>query len=152
MVQNKLSRVAEIQVIYKPHYNTQNRPKITNASLAYKLFLAQWSMDKIEYLEEFKMMLLSRSNRVLGIVDISTDGISKTVADPKVIFGIALKAAASGIILCHNHPSGALEPGSDNIKVAEKLCWGAKILEIEIVDYLIISKNSFYSYSDEGLL
>ena len=65
-------------------------------------------MGKIAFLEEFKVILLNRSNDVLGIVDISMGGVSGTYVDPKVVFAVALKGNASGIILTHNHPSGSI--------------------------------------------
>lgn len=89
---------------------------------------------------------------MLGIVDISVGGISGTLADPKVIFAIALKSGASGIILCHNHPSEELEPGKEDMNLTQKIKQGGKLLDIEVLDHLIISKDRFYSFSDEGLM
>jgi DNA repair protein RadC len=67
---------------------------------------------------------------VLGIVDISLGGVSGTLADPKVIFAIALKSGASGIIMCHNHPSEELEPGKEDVDLTRKLQQGARLLDI----------------------
>lgn len=116
------------------------------------MLIQQWSKDRIEYLEEFKIILVNRRNRVLGIVDISQGGIRGTLVDPKVVFAIALKAGASGIIFAHNHPSGELEPGVEDIEVTKKLKEGAKILDMEILDHLIISKNGYYSFQENGIL
>ena len=109
-------------------------------------------MDRIELLEEFKMLLVNRRNRVLGVVDISKGGLSGTVADPKVIFAAALKSCASGIILAHNHPSGELNPSREDIALTNKIKAGAEILDLKVLDHLIISNDSFYSFADEGLV
>ena len=98
------------------------------------------------------MLLLNRRNSVLGIVDVSIGGISGTVIDPKVVFVVALKAGASGIILAHNHPSEQLNPSQEDIKLTKKLKEGGKLLDIEVLDHLIISRDSFYSLSDNGMM
>ncbi|SMC94433.1 JAB domain-containing protein [Pedobacter nyackensis] len=152
MVHNTLFKVAEIEISYKPNYKPLERPKITTSEEAYAILIANWSMDKIEFLEEFKIILLNRRNRVLGLVNISQGGVSGTLADPKVIFAVALKSAASGCILAHNHPSGELKPGSNDINLTRKLREGARLLDIEVMDHLIVSKDGFYSFADEGLL
>jgi len=109
-------------------------------------------MDKIELLEEFKILLLNRRNRVLGLMDISQAGLSGTVANPKVIFAAALKCCASGIILAHNHPSGELDPSREDTALTNKIKAGAELLDLKVLDHLIISKDRYYSFADEGLM
>lgn len=152
MVQNTLFKVAEIEISYKPNYKASDRPKITTSAEAYAILIANWSLDRVGLLEEFKIILLNRRNRVLGVVNISQGGVSGTLADPKVIFAVALKSAASAVIISHNHPSGELKPGSNDINLTRKLQEGGKLLDIEVMDHLIVSKDSFYSFADEGLL
>lgn len=149
---NTSFKVAEIEVSYKPHYKVAERPQISSSNDAYEIFIQQWSMSKIELVEEFKILLLNRRNRVLGVVHISSGGFSGTIADPKVIFAAALKACASGIILCHCHPSGELDPSREDITLTNKLKDGGVLLDLKILDHLIISKDSFYSFADEGLM
>ncbi|AMQ01856.1 DNA repair protein [Pedobacter cryoconitis] len=152
VLQSKLFKVAEVQLAFKPKYKIADRPRIRGCEDAYGVLIQQWSKDRIEYLEDFKIILVNRKNRVLGLVDISQGGIHGTLVDPKVVFAIALKAGASGIILSHNHPSGELEPGAEDIEVTKKLKEGAKILDIEILDHLIISKDGYYSFQENGIL
>ncbi|MHB1179109.1 MAG: JAB domain-containing protein [Daejeonella sp.] len=95
------SVVAEIQLSYHPAVKPSQCPKIGSSLEAYNLFIANWDNDRLELQEQFKVMLLNRANRVLGIVEISSGGIAGTVADPKLIFAVALKAGASFIILSH---------------------------------------------------
>jgi DNA repair protein RadC len=78
--------------------------------------------------------------------------LSGTVADPKVIFAAALKSCASGIILAHNHPSGELDPSSEDKAITRKIKAGAELLDLKVLDHLIISKYNFYSFADEGIL
>ncbi|WP_432709525.1 JAB domain-containing protein, partial [Pedobacter sp.] len=75
-----------------------------------------------------------------------------TVADPKLIFISALKAAASSIILCHTHPSGEMRPSNEDIKLTKRIVDGGKLLDIPVMDHLIISRHQFYSFADEGVL
>ena len=151
MVQNTF-KVAEVQVSYTPNYKVSDRPKITSSKQCYDLLIQHWDIGKIELLEQSKMLLLNRSNRILGLVDVSTGGVSGTVLDPKIIFSIALKANTSSIILCHNHPSGNTYPSQMDIKLTERLKEGGKLLDIKIFDHLIITRDSYFSLADEGLM
>ena len=102
--------------------------------------------------EEFWIILLGRASKVLGKELISKGGLSGTVADPKVIFHIALQHQASGIILVHNHPSGSLKPSQLDISLTKKLSEAGKMLDIQVFDHLIITDNGYFSFGDEGLL
>jgi len=152
MVQTNLFNVAEVQLSYNPKFKVSERPQISSSNEAYKIFIEKWDKGKIELLEAFKILLLNRRNRVLGIVHISSGGFSATWVDPKVIFSTALKACASGIILCHCHPSGELDPSREDINLTNKIKGGAELLDLKILDHLIIGKDEFYSFADEGLL
>jgi len=89
-------------------------------------------------IEQFKVILLNRANKVLGIFDVSTGGSTATVAEPKIIFVAAIKANACGIIVAHNHPSGNLSASHSDIQLTRKLKDGGKLLEIPVVDHLMI--------------
>lgn len=149
---HKTFKVAEVQVSYKPDYKASERPKISSSKQAYDLLMQQWDLGKIEFLEQSKMILLNRQNRVLGIVDISTGGVSGTIMDPKIIFSIALKANTSAIILSHNHPSGNIQPSQSDIKLTNQLKEGGKLLEILVWDHLIITNENYYSFADDGMM
>lgn len=152
MVQTTSFKVAEIELKYSVDYKITDRPKINSSEDAYTILMDQWDLGKISLLEEFKIILLNRGNRVLGITNISQGGVSGTVADPKLIFGTALKAAASYLILVHNHPSGNLRPSTEDIRLTKKLAEGGKLLDIQVVDHLIVTKDAFFSFCDEGLM
>ncbi|NMN37738.1 RadC family protein [Pedobacter sp. SG918] len=145
-------KVAEVQVSYKPDYNISERPQITASEQTYCLLKQQWDMGRIAFLEEFKVILLNRSNHVLGIVDISMGGVSCTYVDPKVVFAVALKGNASGLLLAHNHPSGLVRPSEADIKLTKKLIECGKLLEITVWDHIVLSEDSYYSFADDGMI
>lgn len=87
-----LLNIAEIELTYKRHPNSANNPKISTSEDAYNVLIRNWNENKIDFLEEAKIILLSRSNRVLGISNISSGGVSCTVVDPRMVFGYSLKS------------------------------------------------------------
>ncbi len=145
-------QVSEIGLVYKTEVKPSDRPKITSSNDAYDIFKAKWNHDEIELREEFKILLLNRGNRVLGIVNISTGGVSGTVVDPKIIFSSALKANACGIIMAHNHPSGNLKPSQTDINLTKKIRQGAQLLDMSLLDHIILSSDGYYSFSDECMI
>lgn len=144
--------VAEIQLSYKSIVKPSQRPKITSSLDAYEILLENWDEDRLEFVEQFKIILLNRANRVLGMYEVSTGGVNGTVADPKLIFAAALKANASGILLSHNHPSGQLKPSEADVRLTKKLKDGGQFLEIVVLDHIIVTAEGYYSFVDEGLL
>ena len=102
--------------------------------------------------EEFWVLLLNRANRLIKKEQISSGGISGTVADPKIIFKAALDQYASSIILVHNHPSGNLKPSQADIKLTNKMKEAGSLLEIPILDHIIFSDEGYLSFADEGML
>lgn len=116
-----------------------DRIQINNAQDAFGVFWEAWDNEVIEHIEEMKMLLLDRSNRVLGIVSLFKGGTTGTVIDIKLMMQYALKANAHGIILAHNHPSGNLNPSEADSKITERIDKACKTLEIHLLDHLIIS-------------
>ena len=95
------NNISEVKLIYRTRVKASDRPQIKCSRDAYELFLATWDQDAIEHVEHFNLMLLNRSNRVLGIAEISKGGLSGTVTDVRVILQYVIKSNASGIIVCH---------------------------------------------------
>lgn len=104
------------------------------------------------YYEEFWVILLNKANLVIKKEKISAGGVSGTVADPKIIFKLALNELASGIILVHNHPSGNLKPSQADLDLTKKLREGGQFLEIKVLDHLIFTDTAYFSFADDGLL
>ncbi|WMJ75031.1 DNA repair protein RadC [Cytophagaceae bacterium ABcell3] len=102
--------------------------------------------------EEFWIVLLNRANHVMKKVPISSGGITGTVADPKIIFKAALENLACSVILVHNHPSGNLKPSDADLRLTTKLKQAGAFLEIPVLDHIIFTDHSYYSFADEGTL
>ncbi len=145
-------KVCEVEIIYKSQVKPSQRPKITGSKEVYELLKRNWDESKIELVEQFKILLLNRAGKVLGICELSTGGVTGAIADPKMIFVAALKANACNIILAHNHPSGNVKPSRADIELSKKIKEGGRLLDIEVFDHLIITSEGFYSLADEGLM
>ncbi|HVW12644.1 MAG TPA: DNA repair protein RadC [Mucilaginibacter sp.] len=102
--------------------------------------------------EEFWMILIGRSGKIMGRELVSKGGMSHTIADPRIIFRSALLQNATGVILVHNHPSGNLKPSQADIDLTKQLRSAGKLLEIQVLDHLIITDSGYMSFGDEGLL
>lgn len=150
----ELNNVSEIDIVYKRKVSCKlsQRPLIKTSSDGYKVCQHYWNEDKVELLEEFKVLFLNRANRVLQIFPVSAGGITGTVADPRLILAGAIRVAACSMILVHNHPSGNLLPSRADEELTQKIKEAAKYFDIKVLDHLIISAEGYYSFSDEGLL
>lgn len=102
--------------------------------------------------EELWALFLNRSNRIIDKQKLSQGGISETTFDMKILLKFAVNALASGIVLCHNHPSGNLRPSQADDQLTRRVSQAVKLLDIQLFDHLIIAENRYYSYSDEGKL
>ncbi len=147
-----LYQVAEIELIYKSKVKASDRPKISSSKDAYDVLIQSWDKNKIEFVEQFKVLFLNRANKILGIYEVSTGGLSGTVADLRVIFVAALKANCCQIIISHNHPSGHLKPSRQDEELTQKIKHGGEFLEIKLLDHVIIAKENYFSFADEGLI
>jgi len=145
-------QIAEVDLIYKSKVKASERPGIKTSKDAWTILQNNWDVNKIDFIEQFKVILLNRANRVLGILKASSGGVTGTLVDPKVVFVAALKANACGIIISHNHPSGNLKPSLKDQQITAKLKNGAELLDISLLDHLIITSEGYLSFADEGLL
>lgn len=102
--------------------------------------------------EEFWILYLNRSNKVVSRIKLSQGGISGTVTDVRIVMKKAIECLASGIILCHNHPSGNLNPSESDSKITQKIKEAGTLMDIQLLDHLIISEKDYYSFADNGLL
>jgi DNA repair protein RadC len=145
------SNLSEIEVVYRNKQRNSEMPKISSSKDAESIFRSIWT-HRIGWVEEFYALFLNRSNKVLGWAKISQGGQNGTVADPKVIFQVALKANASHIILAHNHPSGNLEPSAADISLTQKMKDAGHFLDLPVLDHLILNTEEYYSFADDGKL
>ncbi|MES2429432.1 MAG: JAB domain-containing protein [Bacteroidota bacterium] len=144
-------QVAEITISYKP--TVTRMPTIRSSNDAYEELKEFFSEDLISLQEQFVVMYLNQANGVLGIQVLSTGGITGTFADPRLVLGTALKAAATGLIISHNHPSGNLKPSEADLLMTRRIKEAGKLMEINLLDHLIITPEGKYlSFIDEGLI
>jgi DNA repair protein RadC len=102
--------------------------------------------------EEFWILYLNYSNKVIAKSQLSKGGITGTVVDIRIVFKIALEQNATSIILSHNHPSGKLQPSDADITITKKIKMAGQQLDIPVLDHLIITEKGFYSFNDNGIL
>jgi DNA repair protein RadC len=125
------------------------KPKIVTSRDAFDLIKA----DLLDIPHEaFFILILNRANRVVRKHQISQGGVAGTVADPKIIFKLALDALGSSIILAHNHPSGNLTASQADVELTKKLKEAGKLLEIQVLDHLIVAGQKYFSFADEGMI
>ena len=125
------------------------RPRMLTSNDAYEFLRADLSGLLHE---EFWVLLLDRGNNVLRKVQISRGGVSGTVADPKIIFKMAVDELACGVVLAHNHPSGNLKVSQADRDLTDKLCKAGELLDIKVLDHIIIAGENYLSFADEGML
>ena len=146
------TKVAEVELIYKSKVKASERPLIRSSKDSCNVLRQIWDQNKMELFEEFKVLLLNRGNKVVGVYDVSRGGITGTVADPRLILAAAIKSLAVNIILSHNHPSGNLKPSRADEEITTKINEAAKYHDIKVLDHIIITAEEYYSFADEGLL
>lgn len=142
--------IAEISVSYSSNKN--EKTQIKSSKQSYHILLACWNKSTIELQEEFKVLLLNRNNQILGVYSLSKGGVSSTVVDLKLIFSVALKCSASSIIIAHNHPSGNINPSEVDKAITKRIRKAGKYLDIVLLDHIIVTKDDYYSFSDNGYI
>jgi DNA repair protein RadC len=147
-----MERMSEIKLYYKPRKTVA--PRITCSADAYKQVLKFYDQNTIALQEQFIILYLNRANTVLGAHQLFTGGLTGTIADIRLIMGIALKSMACGIIISHNHPSGNLNPSEADRTLTDKVKKACDLMDVKLYDHIIVSPNegSFYSFADEGSL
>lgn len=143
---------SEVELIYKSKVKASERPKVESSYSAFQLALKAWDENKIELLEQFKVLMLSNSNAVLGVYEVSSGGITGTIVDIRLLFAALLKSKSTAMILVHNHPSGKLQPSNADKQITQKIKQASQILDIALLDHLIITPESYYSFADQGVL
>lgn len=126
-----------------------DKVQITSSNIAAGLFVP--FLSDLPH-EEFWIAYLNRSNKLIEKVLTSSGGITGTVIDVKLVMKKAVELLASGIILCHNHPSGNLKYSEQDMQITQKIKEAAKMFDINLLDHIIVAGNKYYSFADDGLL
>lgn len=130
--------------------STRPTTKITGSADAAAMFRQTYEPGEIEMQEYFKVMYLNQAHKVIGVQTVAMGGTTMCAVDAKIIFGGALTAKATAIVLCHNHPSGNARPSIKDDQLTRKLRDGAKLLDIQVLDHIILTSESHFSFSDDG--
>lgn len=125
--------------------------KVTSPETAFNA-LKQIIGDSIDVYETVIVVFFNINSESIGWMKVSQGGINQSVVDLRLIFSAALQCLATGIIMCHNHPSGNLVPSSDDIKITKRIEEAGNIFSIKLFDHIIISDKSYYSFKNEGIL
>lgn len=143
------SEMSKVRLVREP--SGFKKEKITGSESAHDI-IKKFYHDDIDLYESFFILLLNRANNTIGYAKISQGGIAGTVVDIKLIAKYAVESLASAVILAHNHPSGNLEPSSEDLKMTTKVKEGLKLLDIKVLDHLIITEDGYKSFADDGLM
>lgn len=145
-------KVCEVSVSYSSKVKASERYKVLCSKDIFNLLLKVYDENTIEYKEYFKVILLNNANKVLGVHNLSEGGICGTYVDIRQVLQIALLTNATSIIISHNHPSGNTTPSLEDRKLTTSIQQGCKAINIRLLDHLIVTPESYYSFADEGLI
>lgn len=130
--------------------NTKQKEKpVTSPEDAFKLIRAKLEDTSIE---NFYVLSFDVRNKLIGIDRISKGTVSASLVHPRETFKSAIRRHAAQIMIAHNHPSGDIEPSEDDIKITKRISEAGKIMGIELMDHIIVTKNDFYSFKHNGLI
>lgn len=145
------SMVCEIGLATYEKSTTIPRAKITGSNDAQNYFRRIWDMD-LRVHECMYAIFLNRANNVTKFTLLSKGGTAGTVIDVRILSRLALDTLSHGVIICHNHPSGVFKPSSADKILTEKISNALVLFDIKLLDHIILTEDSYYSFSDEGLI
>lgn len=122
--------------------------KITSSKIVFEIM--QPIIGELAH-EEFWVLFLNNSNKVILKSQLSKGGIAGTIVDTRLVFKLALENGATSLILCHNHPSGNLNPSDADKQITNKIKKGGEFLDVKVLDHIIITETKYYSFVDEGI-
>ena len=140
----------KIQISWDKKVKKSELIPLTSSTQSVAVLREIFSKDTFDWTEEMILLCMNRANKIVGFYKVSSGGISGTICDPKVVFTIALNCGASSIILAHNHPSGNTTPSQADKLITQKIKSGGEILDIKLLDHVILTDESYYSFADEG--
>lgn len=144
--------IPEIKIRYNRSAHKKFFGKITSSKDVSEFLRKTYQRGEVQLQEQFIVIYLNQSNTIVGYYKHTKGGITATIADVRLILSVGLKCAAVSIILAHNHPSGNTKPSDADIQLTRKIKEAAKLMEISLLDHIIITKESYHSFADEGLM
>ena len=144
-------QIGEVQLSYKRKHKLPFE-KITSSQSANECIRKIFPIEQICYRERMYVLYLDNSNNILGYHLLSIGGITGTLVDVRVLMQGALLTNAVGLLLFHNHPSNTLKPSNADKNITDKIIRSAEVLDLKVLDHLIITEDSYYSFADNGEL
>jgi DNA repair protein RadC len=133
----------------RKNFESAKSSKIETSDAAYKILYPY--LADLDH-EQFYALLLNKANKLIEVIRVSQGGVSATIADTRIILKLAIERLASSIIISHNHPSGALKPSQADIDLTNNLKAAAKIIDVKLLDHIIVTNDSYFSFADEGII
>ncbi len=144
--------VSEVSLKYQTQTSFEEKPIISSPEQAHRFLKKIWDSDTIELREEFVIVLLNHSKKVIGWSKVSTGGPFATIVHPTTVFQLILLGNAASVILAHNHPSGTLKPSLADIELTKRLSKAGKLFSIGVDDHIILTRESYFSFREEELM
>lgn len=144
--------IGEVFLGYKTKVKVKDALVISNSELSTQLFREVWDSSQLTLRESFKAVFLNTSNRAVNFYSLSDGGVSGTVVDTRLLLQAAILSNASSIIICHNHPSGNLNPSEADRKVTKKVKEAALLFDIMLLDHIILTEDDYFSFADSGMM
>ena len=129
-----------------------HRPQLKTSADVYNVVKQLYDRNTIELREEFNVLYLNRRNVILGVLPLSIGDVRGSLVDKRIVIATALLSNASNIILAHNHPSGILSPSNEDLELTSQISRAAALHSLKVIDHLIVTKDGFLSFADEGLM
>ena len=145
-------RLAEIRAVYKSRTKARERKQIRHPKDVENYLRAVWNRGTLELTEDFLIVCLNGNHQAIGWVKVSSGGFNSAMVDPRIVFAVALQTAATAIILAHNHPSGNTEPSEEDKAMTRRLVEAGRLLHLMVIDHVILTKESAFSFAENGLL
>jgi len=147
------SNLGEVEVSYKYKSSLNQRPKLSSPHEVFEFAKYLFHQDRLGLQEQFIVIYLNKSNKVIGSCNLFTGSISACVVDIKLILAIGLKLMAHGVILLHNHPSGNMQASEPDIALTKKIKNALELLDMTLLDHLIVSPDfNYIAFTQEGIL
>jgi DNA repair protein RadC len=147
------NEVNEIKISYREKVGTIESEALNSPYKIAELLYQNWDIGTIGLQETFKVLLLNQGNKVKGIYQASTGGLTGTLVDLRLLFAVVLKSVSTSIVITHNHPSGTNKASEADIKLTHKIKKAAELFDITVLDHIIILPNgNYFSFSENGLL
>lgn len=147
-----MDTVSEVSLKYQTQTTHKEKPKISAPEDAAQYLRSIWDEDTLELREEFVVVLLNSALRVTGWSKVSNGTKHGTLVDPITIAQIAILGNCTSVLCCHNHPSGRLEASAADINLTERLVKALKLFSISVNDHIILTRDSYLSFREEGLM